>query len=70
MRRPCLGRVQTEAAEKTETVEHLSAFRKLGDGLIIHLLIQIHSRFVAADQIGLKFQAVQGHGNRPAQFAG
>src|ERR1035437_7931069 len=55
LRRPCPRRVQTEAAEKTEAVEHLSALRELRDGLIVRLLVKIHSCFVTADQIGFKF---------------
>ncbi len=69
MRRPCPCRVQTEPAQKAEAVKHLSAFRELRHGLIIHLLVQIHSRLVTADQIRFKFQSVQVHGHMTAQFA-
>ena len=63
MRRARARRVQAKSAEKTEAIQNLRAFGKLRHGLIIHLLIKIHPGFVAADQVGLKFQAVQVHGN-------
>ena len=61
MRRARARRVQTEPAEKTEAIQNLRALCELRHGLIIHLLVEIQPGLVAADQIGLKFQAVQVH---------
>src|SRR5579859_1885974 len=67
--RACARRVQAEAAQKTETIQNLRAFRKLRYGLIIGLLVEIQTRLVPADEVRLKLQPVQLHGNRPVQFA-
>src|ERR1035437_9340551 len=61
MRCPRARRVQTESAEKTETIQNLRTPGKLRHGLIIHLLIEIHPGLVAGDRIGFKLQAVQIH---------
>src|ERR1039458_3336386 len=52
MRCPRARRVQTESAEKTETIQNLRAPGKLRHGLIIHLLIEIHPGFVAGRVVG------------------
>src|SRR5689334_14664268 len=59
MRCASTGGVQAESAEKAEAIEHLRAFGEFRNALIIHLLIEIQTRFVAREHIYLKTQSIQ-----------
>ena len=64
------GGVQTEAAEETKAIKHLAVFGKPGYGLIICLLIEVHSGLMASHEVGLKLNAIQQHRNGPGNFPG
>ena len=59
VRRAGPGRVQAEPAEKAEAVQHLSAPRQVGHALVVHLLVEVQTGFVAAQDIHIKPEAVE-----------
>jgi len=64
------GGVQAEAAEEAEAIEHLGTFREVRHGFVVGLLIQVKTGFVAGDQIGFEFEAVEIGGDGATEFAG
>src|SRR5439155_27227309 len=53
--------VQRESAQESETIEHLTDADQFGDTSVIHLLIQVESGFLPAQQVHFKLQTVQAY---------